>query len=68
MKAHKFTICFIDFENYGKEAYEHFFEHMQVSPMILESDTADIGEWSDDHILNQFGTPKEVFEEYFKKD
>lgn len=67
MKAYKFIICFIDFENYGKEEYDLFLEQMRVSPIILESDTADIGEWSDDHILNQLGTTKETFEEYFKK-
>lgn len=66
MKMHKFTITFVDFENYGIEAYEHFLEHMRESPLILDKQTADIGEWSDYHPVNKFETTKEEIEKYFE--
>ena len=53
MKAYKFTVLVIDFENMGIDEAKQNLENAEyVRPHILEEATADIGEWNDDHPLN----------------
>ena len=66
MKMHKLEVYVFDFENSGLENVVASIEnnrHYCIS--VKESQTADIGKWDDDHILNKSGTPLEVFRSYF---
>jgi hypothetical protein len=66
MKIHKFEIVIFDFEDHGIEDYKTILqEHRYLTAKILSSDTAEIGKWDDDHILNKTTTKSEVFMKYF---
>ncbi len=53
MKAHKIEVVVLDFEDYGVDEYINIISnHRHLSASCLENKTVDIGEWSDDHPLN----------------
>lgn len=61
MKVHKLTVYVIDFDKLGangvKEAIVNArYPNRCVSPEVLQVETADCGEWSDDHPLNKQDT------------
>jgi len=37
-----------------------------INVQVGDVQTAEIGKWSDDHVLNQRATTFDVFEDYFK--
>ena len=66
MKLHKLEVYVYDFEDYGVDNIIRSLEDARNWVLtVKDSQTADIGEWTDDHILNKQGTPIEVFRSYF---
>lgn len=54
MKAHKITIIAIDHEDYGIEDIKIDLEQSRYHSLsVISTETADIGEWSDEHLLNR---------------
>lgn len=67
MKAHLITVLVIDFENAGSTACAELVATSRyVHATTLTTDTADIGEWTDDHRLNRRDLPTEEALAYFK--
>ena len=61
MKVHRIVLYVIDFEGLGAdnvctELKETSYANDCISPKILDVQTRDIGEWSDDHPLNKTST------------
>ena len=57
MKAHVVTLTIIDFDDIGADEIKVVIENVHypnrcISPNVVNIETADIGEWHDDHILN----------------
>jgi len=57
MKAHVVTLTIIDFDDIGADEIKVVIENVHypnrcISPDVVNIETADIGEWHDDHILN----------------
>jgi hypothetical protein len=72
MKAHKVTLLIIDFDALGPEEVKVEIENVSypndcISPNVVEIETVDIGEWNDDHPLNNADTMKDAMENLFKK-
>ena len=66
MKLHKFTIYVFDNENYGIKNIEYLLNNIKyLTTTTFHNNTVDIGEWSDDHILNKFSADQLTFDEYF---
>jgi hypothetical protein len=64
MKAYKYEIVILDFENFGQEEITGLLKSaMGITPIIISSNVADIGDWSDDHP----GNKKNTYQEYYKK-
>lgn len=73
MKVHKLTICIIDHDDVGEEEIRDIIENTRypnhcISPDIKKFETRDIGEWDDDHPLNQRATCDEFFADLFFKE
>ena len=68
MKLHKVEMYIFDFEDAGRDEILLQLEYSNFPYVfaVKEQGTADIGEWSDDHILNQMSTPVEEFRKYFE--
>ena len=57
MKAHLITVLVVDFEDCGAEAVTDLLVgNRRLSAQAIETKTADIGEWDDDHPLNRRST------------
>lgn len=68
MKAYKYTILIIDYENIGKDDISSCLKNTKyITPEIIEIEEADIGEWSDDHPLNNEQLYKKEFNRLFQK-
>lgn len=68
MKAYRFEICVLDFENYGPEEYKVIIEQAKhLSGTVMSLDEIDIGEWDDDHPLNNSKTARSYFEQTFQE-
>ena len=70
MKVHKITISIIDFDEVGEEDIRDIIENTRypnhcISPDIKKFETRDIGEWDDEHPLNQTATCDKEFERLF---
>lgn len=66
MKVHKYTLYVFDFEDYGVEEYKILIDYtIDRANAIFHEGTAEIGEWDDDHELNQTDDQM-TFEKYFK--
>lgn len=66
MKAYKIELLVIDFENVGKmQCIEYLSEQKYLDVQIVDTQSADIGEWNDDHPLNS-GDHKTWSREYNK--
>ena len=70
MKMYKFEVYVIDYDDNGAEELikDIDSEYTAYNIKVMDYKTADIGEWTDDHILNFYTTPVEVYREYFEKD
>jgi len=53
MKMHKFEVHILDFEEYGPDEYKFMMDNLNFIGKIYHVNTADIGEWKDDHKLNR---------------
>ena len=66
MKFHKLEVYVYDFEEYRIEDIIMSLENARNCVVtVKDSQTVDINDWTDDHILNKQGTPIEVFRSYF---
>lgn len=65
MKAHLIQVLVIDHEDHGiEDAMINLQQGCEYSS-IIETKTADIGDWDDDHPLNSFDTKLEGIKKYF---
>jgi hypothetical protein len=61
MKAHKVTLVIIDFDDIGAEEIKVVIENVHypnrcIAPDVVSIETVDVGEWNDDHPLNNRNT------------
>ena len=66
VKVHKLTVMILDFEEMGAdevvgELENGSFPNDCISPYVMDVQTRDIGEWSDDHPLNRNDTAAATF-------
>lgn len=68
MKMHKFEVHVLDFEKLGPEQYEEMLDNVRhIIGKVFHVDTADIGKWSDGHLLNK-SNGIGVWNKYYDKD
>jgi hypothetical protein len=70
MKIYKIELTVIDFHDVGVHGVCDILENTNypndcISPNVLSSRVADIGEWGDDHPLNHSGTAESEIERLF---
>lgn len=70
MKAYKITLLFIDFDEVGPQEAKYLIENARLpnhidSGTVMDIEEADIGEWHDNHPLNNRKTMAAAFEEIF---
>ncbi len=70
MKAHKVTLTIIDFDDIGADEIQSVIESVHypnhcISPSVWNIETADIGDWDDDHILNDNRTAADEWRRLF---
>jgi hypothetical protein len=65
---YKLEVYVIDFDNSDKYDIINDIENSRYYSVNVQShEVADIGEWSDDHELNQGSATSEQFRKYFKE-
>ncbi len=64
MKAYKLEVLVIDHEGYGVQEFENQLENLDFVH-VVRSKEAEIGEWDDDHPLNQKRTMVKEFDRLF---
>ena len=72
MKVTKLEIIVVDFEGMGEERITQAIENARypnrcISPSVISVESGDIGEWSDDHPLNNTRTADEFARNLFGK-
>jgi hypothetical protein len=70
MKAHKVVLVFVDHDGLGPEETRSVLENARypnrcMAPTVLDVQTVDVGEWSDDHPLNKTSTQMEEWKKLF---
>ena len=70
MKVHQVVLAVVDFDEIGAEGVRQIFEHMSDScdsmlPTVRSVKTMDIGEWSDDHPLNDLNREEDELRRLF---
>lgn len=70
MKVHKIVLFVVDFDEVGQqgaiEAIENaHYPNRCISPRTISAETADCGDWSDDHPLNKLSTEKDEIRRLF---
>lgn len=69
MKAYKITLLVIDHDDVGdriKSVIEgQRFPNHCISPRVMDIETADIGEWTDEHPLNYINKQEAEFQKLF---
>ena len=69
MKMHKIEVYVIDFEDSGVEECMNLIEENQdIMCKVVHTETIDIGEWNDDHELNQNSSGPEIYRKYFNQE
>lgn len=72
MKAYKVTLLVIDHDNVGdniKDMIENQkFPNYCINPIVTDVQSSDIGEWSDDHLLNKRNSFDAEFERLFGRN
>lgn len=73
MKVYKIEICIIDFDQLGEKEIRDVIKHTRypnrcITPKIISVEERDIGEWDDDHLLNQKDKFKAEYERLFNKE
>ena len=72
MKAYKITLLVIDQDELGTKEISDVLESTKypnwcISPQIKACEEADIGEWEDDHPLNQASTHEAEYKRLFSE-
>ena len=72
MKVYKMTLMFIDFDNLGAKGATDIIENARLPNHIIPGhvmalEERDIGEWDDDHPLNNYKTQIAAFQILFEK-
>lgn len=57
MKAYKITVLVLDFDEVGEDEIGEMIESARypnhaISPSVISTEQADIGEWEDGHVFN----------------
>ena len=70
MKAYKLEVLVIDFDGLGGDGVvsalqDARFPNRCISPKVMATAVADLGEWSDDHPLNKRSTASEEYKRLF---
>ena len=66
---HKLEVYVIDLEDDGIDSVvSNIRNNRHLCVLVQDSQTADIGDWGDNHVLNKAGTPVEVFRSFYKKE
>ena len=73
MKAYKVTVLVIGDDELEESGIREEMENVRypnhcMYPRIMEIEEADIGEWTDEHPLNQRDTKQAEFEKIFLKE
>lgn len=70
MKAHRITLFIIDFDEVGADDITQILENQKypnrcISPDVKSIETVDVGEWHDDHPLNNDDTASAEYQRLF---
>lgn len=70
MKAYRVELLIVDSDNLGDEDIKEVIEETRypnrcISPEVMSIEGKDIGEWHDEHPLNQLSTSKEYYTQLF---
>lgn len=69
MKAYKVELLVIDHDDVGEGEITFFLEDVKyIYPKVMSIQSKDIGEWDDDHPLNQRDQYRQFYEELFKEE
>jgi len=73
MKAYKLEILVINHDLVPEDEIKYHIENVRypnrcLSPIVMDMKEADIGEWDDDHPLNQKATFLAEYQRLFKQD
>ncbi len=67
MKAYKIEVLVIDFESAGEQDIRQSIENCKyISAHCMNAKQADIGQWSDDHPLNQRDKMHQAYLDLFR--
>jgi hypothetical protein len=67
MNAYKIELLVVDHENCGRDDIACILSNVKyIHPTVLSVKEANIGEWSDNHLLNKLKPSKEILDQYFK--
>lgn len=72
MKAHKITLLITDHDEVGEAEIRELLENGRypnhcIDPKVMAFETAEIGEWHDDHPLNKFDQQEAEYQRLFSK-
>ena len=73
MKAYKIEILIVDHDELGPEEIKQVIENTRypnrcIMPQVQKIIQRDIGAWSDDHPLNNYGTMARAYQDIFGGD
>lgn len=69
MKAYKVELLVLDHENTGEDGITFFLENVKyIYPKVMSIQSKEIGEFEDDHPLNQRDQCRQFYEELFKEE
>lgn len=72
MKVHRVTLYIVDFDELGAIGVRETLENQNfpnhcISPNVLSVETADCGDWDDDHPLNKISTASAEVDKLFAR-
>ena len=70
MKVYKVELLIVDHDNVGGAGIVEVLENQKypnycISPNVMDVESAEIGEWSDDHPLNKIDTIQDEYNRLF---
>ena len=69
MKAYKVELLVLDHDNMGEGEITFLLENVKyLYPSVMSIESKDIGEWDDDHPLNQRDRCRQFYEKLFKEN
>ncbi len=71
MKVYKLEIMVLDFDDIGAEGIKSMIEDSKypnrcIHPVVKEMESRELGEWRDDHPLNNTATADEEYRRMFR--